>query len=344
MSRLIVLLLFSFLVSFTAKENPFCSETRLFEKAAFPVGVAINTNKLKNDEKYRNIALAQFNSFTPEKLLKAQVIHPKKDEFNFWEVDHLMEYTKHYNIRLHGHTLIWHKALPEWIEKFKGDQGDWEALMKTHIQTVIRHCKGSVRSWDVVNEAFNEDGTLRNNIWLKNIGESYIQKAFQYAREADSSALLFYNDYTLEKNGLKLNAVLEFLGYLKSKGIKIDGIGMQMHINLNYPSIEEINGAAKKIQDNGYLVHYSELDISLSDHTFFTARKKILEQQRTRMKEIVKGFMKLDPKKRFGITLWGVSDNDSWLIEDSYRARPLLYNERYNIKPAYCGFLEGLKE
>jgi endo-1,4-beta-xylanase len=340
-------LLFCFLYfgfnSFINKVEPLCEEKILYKVAPFHIGTALNTNKLKNEERYWTLALKHYNSFTPEKILKPKYIHPHADKFDFWEMDHLMEFCQRNNIRLHGHTLVWHNAVPDWMEKFKGSSAAWDSLLKDHIQKVVIHCKGTVRSWDVVNEAFNDDGSLRKNIWLKNIGETYIEKAFRYAREADPTAKLFYNDYSLEGNGEKLNSVLLYLQQMRSAGVEVDGIGLQMHLSLSSPSIAQINEAALRIQKEGYLVHYSELDISLSaDQPLFVSRKKLLAAQKKRFKEVVQGYMKLSDASRFGITLWGVSDNDSWLMDESMRTRPLLFNTHYKIKPAFCGFSEGL--
>jgi endo-1,4-beta-xylanase len=344
MLRCAVVFILFFLLSFTAADDMLCGEVRLFEQAPFPVGTALNTDKLKNEESYWKAALQHYNSFTPEKVMKPQYLHPRKDQFSFTELDHLVEFCRQRSIRLHGHTLVWHKALPPWIENFKGTPTEWDALLKEHIEGIVNHCRGSVKSWDVVNEAFNDDGTLRNSVWLKNMGESYIEKAFIYAAAADPGAQLFYNDYTLEKNDRKLKAVLDLFRELKAKGIKVDGIGMQMHVSLSYPPVEDINAAARSIASEGFKVHYSELDVSLTaDQPLFVGRKKLLRLQAARMKEIVAGYMKLKPESRFGITLWGVSDNDSWLTEEHVRSRPLLLNMRYKIKPAFCGFIEGLK-
>ena len=342
-------LLFCFLYfgfnSFINKEDPLCQEEDLYKKAPFPVGTALNTNKLKNEERYWTAALKHYNSFTPEKILKPKFIHPKADAFDFWETDHLMDFCRQNNIRLHGHTLVWHNATPEWMEKFKGDSAAWDSLLKDHVQTIVRHCRSTIRSWDVVNEAFNDDGSMRKNIWFKNIGESYIEKAFRYAMEADSTAKLFYNDYSLERNDDKLASVLRYLEQVRAKGIRVDGIGLQMHVSLASPSINNINEAAQRIYKSGYLVHYSELDISLvADQPLFVSRKKLLAAQKERYKEIVQGYMKLPAAYRFGITLWGVSDNDSWLMDESMRTRPLLFNTHYKIKPAFCGFTEALTQ
>src|ERR1041384_5792159 len=136
-----------------------CNDSALWKTASFPVGVAINTDKLKNDEKYWTTAISQFNSFTPEKILKAQFIHGRKNTFDFSEAVRLMLFCKEKGIRLHGHTLVWHKAIPEWMESSSTLHVNWDSLLKNHITTIISHCKAYIRSWDVVNEAFNEDGT-----------------------------------------------------------------------------------------------------------------------------------------------------------------------------------------
>lgn len=334
-----VLILFVF-ASFQKMGNPTCDQNKLFEKANFPIGVAINLEKLFKNENYKAIINSQFNSITAEKVMKPALMHPQKDVFNFSETDKLIEFCKNSKKRLHGHTLVWHRTLPEWMENFKGDKTAWDQMLKEHVQTIVNHCKGYVKSWDVINEAFNDDGSLRETIWLKNIGESYIEKCFNYAHEADPSALLFYNDYNLESKPQKLDAVLKFLQNLRSKGVKIDGVGMQMHISISFPYISEINLAAMKVEEQGYLVHYSEVTISLvmSDKLFVT-HKQLLKLQKNRMKEIVRGYMQLKEEKRFGITIWGVSDGDTWRKD-----KPLLFDSEYNVKPSYCGFLEALSE
>ena len=321
-----------------------CKQVKLFEKADFPVGVAIDFQKLTGNERYRNLVISQFNSITAEKSMKPTVIHPHQDIYDFSETDYLMSFCETHNKRLHGHTLVWHKGTPRWMEKFKGDKKAWELLLKNHIQTIIKHCKKNVKSWDVLNEAFNDDGSLRENIWLNNMGEGYIEKCFTYAAEADPSAILFYNDFNLESQSEKLNSVLKFLTALKAKGVKIDGIGMQMHIAINDPYLVDINLAAMKIEDRGFIVHYSELDISLVKSGRWILSRDLLTAQGQRMKGVVGGYRKLHAENRFGITIWGLSDMDSWLLERNGNDRPVLFNARYKIKPAYCGFIEALTD
>lgn len=322
-----------------------CNLSSLFEKANFHVGVAIDFQKLLNEKRYANLVVSQFNSITPEKSMKASVIHPAKDVYDFVETDYLMSFCKRNKKRLHGHTLVWYKDNPKWMDRFKGNKSDWENLLKEHIKTIVSHCKDQVKSWDVLNEAFNGDGSLRENIWLKNIGETYIEKSFIYAAEADPNALLFYNDFDLESKPEKLEAVLKYLGKLKAKGVKIDGIGMQMHVSINSPYMSEINLAAMKIQSSGYLVHYSEFDITIArSGRLWSVNKHLLNVQGTRMKDIVAGYRTLNSNSRFGITMWGLSDGDSWLYDKNDHDKPLLFDVRHKAKPAYCGFLEGLTD
>jgi endo-1,4-beta-xylanase len=339
-------ILFLFLFSsFERPGNAPCDKASLFEKADFPVGVAIDFQKLLNEERYRNLIISQFNSITPEQSMKASVIHPQKEIYDFSETDFLIKFCKKYNKRLHGHTLVWYKNNPRWMERFKGNKVEWEQMLKEHIQTVIGHCKDGIKSWDVLNEAFNPDGSLRENIWLKNIGESYIEKSFRYAEEADPEALFFYNDFDLESRPAKLNAVLKFFSDLRSKGVKIDGIGMQMHISISSPYASEINMAAMQVEERGFMVHYSEFDITVVKGSSLTfGEKNQLRRQAARIKEIVAGYRHLRSKTSFGITMWGLTDADSWLTEKNGHDRPLLFDSRCRAKPAYCGFLEGLSE
>jgi len=322
-----------------------CDKVQLFEKADFPVGVAVNFQKLLNEERYRNLIVSQFNSITAEKSMKAAVIHPQKNVYDFSEADYLINFCQTHNKRLHGHTLVWDKETPRWMEKFKGDKNAWDLMLKDHIQTVVQHCKKNVKSWDVLNEAFNDNGSLRENLWLKNIGKDYIEKCYTYAAEADPAAILFYNDFDLESKPEKLDAVLKFFANLKSKGVKIDGIGMQMHINIIEPYLSDISMATMKIEDRGFLVHYSEFDISLvKTGKLWMFSRHLLTLQGQRMNGIVAGYRKLNTRNRFGITMWGLCDDDSWLAAKNGSDRPLLFNAWYKVKPAYCGFLDGLAE
>lgn len=294
----------------TQKPNP----TTLQRRLPFPIGASINVELLKNNPAYRKLVVREFNSVTAENAMKMSSIQTSKDVFNWAQADYLVDFAIAHKKRVHGHTLNWYEALPDWVQNFNGTTAEWENLLKTHIQTVVTHFRGKVTSWDVVNEAIAEDGTFRNTIWTQKFGIDYIGRAFQYAHEADPGALLFYNDYGNDYCAVKRAAIIKLVTDLKTKGIPIDGIGMQMHTRYDQPDgdiLEAINTAVA----TGLNVHISELDISLNpehskDLTYTVALGKL---QAAKYKFIVKTYNSIPKLQQFGITTWNVTDGDSWI-------------------------------
>lgn len=313
--------------------------------APFPVGVAVNIDKLKNLPVYRQIVIQEFSSITAENAMKGQHMQPEKGKFVWDNTDYLVEFCQTYHKQLHGHTLIWHLQQPQWLKNFQGDSAAWEGVMKDHIQTIVRRYKGKVKSWDVVNEAIDDKDTssLRKSMWTEHLGEDYITRAFQYAHEADPQALLFYNDYGIENNNQKLAAVLKRVDDFKRRGIPIHGVGLQMHINCKH-SIEDIEYALGEISRRGLKVHISELDLSVNPEGEDTSiSEALLQKQKEKIKEITALYKALPPANQYALTFWGVSDADSW-IRSWFKRKdwPLLYDDNYQPKPAYQGFMEGL--
>ena len=340
MSRLFLLSFLFFISDLVSALFSDCKASGLHQHFSFPVGLALDSEKLKFSEKYWQLAIKEFNSFSPERILKASFIQPLPEQFAFQEIDELMRFCEERNIRLHGHTLIWHRELPRWMHNKHHQPEEISDIMCRHIDTVVKHCKGKIASWDVVNEAFNDDGSFRETIWFNKTGQSYIRKAFQTAQTADPAALLFYNDYGLEVPGPKLDAVLAHLRKLRAEGIRIDGIGLQMHISLNSPREEELKEACRLISDAGFRLHFSELDVRLNKpQTTIKKKADLLMKQSERYRFVFQLFQTLPPDQQFGITLWGLSDKDSWLSEDSNKARPLLFDNEYMPKPAYCALM-----
>lgn len=316
----------------------------LHEIYSYPIGVAVEPIELTSNPNYRQIANSQFNSVTPENIFKPSYLHPERNLFYWDEADSLVAYCTNNYKRLHGHTLIWHQQLPAWITTFNGNEQEWNNVFKVHIQTIVTHFKGKVAAWDVVNEAFNEDGTLRNTIWLQKIGPTYIEKAYIYASEADQSALLFYNDFNLEFNPTKLNAVTAYFNNLRSRGVKIDGIGLQMHISIQYPEVTQIASALKKVSESNYKIHLSELDISVNPvGKGVDLNSDVFIRQANLLKSIVKLYNELPQEYQYGITFWGISDANSWIRSFYNRIDyPLLFDENYLPKPAYCYLKQAL--
>jgi len=339
-----MLLLLVFVRCQKKKTEPCDDSTRLFTHADFPIGVAININAFNFQPRHRLIVEKQFNSYTAENIFKPSFLHPFENVFDFSAADSLTRICLSSGKRMHGHTLIWHQQLPDWMEVFSGSKDDWLKMFKNHIHTIVKHYKGRVHSWDVVNEAFNEDGTLRNSLWQQNIGDDYVEKAFIYANEADPNVLLFYNDYNLESNPTKRRAVLSYLNRLRTKGIRIDGIGLQMHVALSFPEVAQINECFANIAANNYLVHVSELDVSVNMFgKDIVPSSELFQKQAEYLGKIVLGYKQIPSALQYGITFWGLTDADSWIPQYYNREDyPLLYDINYNPKPAYCKLKEVL--
>jgi endo-1,4-beta-xylanase len=317
--------------------------------APFSVGAAIDPNLLKNNALYKDVLLKEYNSITPENAMKWSALHPSQNTFNFTDADYIADFCAANKKRLFGHTLLWHAYNPTWIETFSGDSTAFENLMKTHIQTVVARYKGKAMAWDVVNEAYKDDGTLRTSesIWAKKLGSDYIARAFKYAYEADPTALLFYNDYGQEGNYSKLDAIVAMAKDFKKRGIPIHGLGLQMHISIK-TNENGILTAISEYAKTGLKIHISELDVNLTNWTkdaTLTLTDALKEQQKQKYKAVVKFYNQIVPKdQQFGITNWNVGDADSWLRGTIQRNEyPLLFDDNYNKKPAYFGYMEGLQ-
>ena len=322
-----------------------CSDLQnLYTFSNYPIGVALDINQLPYNAQYTNIATNQFNSVTPGNIFKSYYLHPSENHFDWKKADQLVQFCESNNQRLHGHTLIWHNQLPYWMEQFQGSPSEWELLFKEHIQTICKHFKGKVTSWDVVNEAFNENGTLRNTIWKQKIGPTYIEKAFRYAHKADPEALLFYNDYNVALNETKRKAILDLCNNLRLRGVPIDGIGMQMHISTLFPDNKQIAAALKDISNNDFKIHLSEVDISLNPLSLdIEPSKELFDRQANKLASVVLLYNDIPTKYQYGITFWGISDKDSWIpVHFNREDYPLLFDVNYDPKPAYCKLKETL--
>jgi len=315
---------------------------------SFPFGAAVVIDRLE-DKPYIDILKKDFRSVTPESSMKFGALHPSKDTYTWTKADGIVAFAQANGMRVHGHTLIWGKdgRTPDWVVNYKGNKDDFLKLLKDHIQTVVKHFKGKVNSWDVVNEAFQNNGKYKSNIWYKKLGEEYLYKSFQYAQEADPNALLFYNDYGQEFGGAKLQAIIDMAANCKKRGIAIHGFGLQMHTNLNL-SIGRFSENLVKLKNTGLLIHLSELDIAVRDGQpeHFALSAKLNTALAAKYKAIVKTYLSLPAKQQFGITTWGVSDRNSF-YNDNYpnidHDYPLLFDKNYAAKPAYTAVIEAGK-
>ncbi len=359
-------LLTAAVLAFSCRVRPVPSEAAaapaetLQSVSPFPVGVAVAGRLLETNAAYRDIVLREYGSITPENAAKIEALHPSQDAFDFSDLDRLVAFASSHAKRVHGVALIWHDTSGlEWLRDFRGDAAAWERMFRTHIQTVARRYRGKIRSWDVVNEAFNNDGTLRaddesatdrlGSAWARNLGNDYIARAFQYAHEADPDALLFYNDFELYDPGKpkKIEAVLAMIDDFRRRGIPIHGIGVQMHVGVSADEAG-ISAALRRLAATGLMIHISELDILVSDWKKDPAlvyTEELQERQADKYRFIAEAYARsVPPAQRYGVTVWNVGDADSWIpAAFGLRDWPLPFDSLYRRKKAYYGFLEGLK-
>ena len=321
------------------------------------IGVALNQRQFDGvDAAAVDIVTTQFNQISPENVLKFQPLHPAADRYAFDAADRFVQFGVDRRMQIVGHTLVWHSQTGTWV--FQGTDGkpaDRDTLlarMREHIRTVVGRYKGKIHGWDVVNEAIDEDGSMRKSPWQVGIGDDYIGKAFEFAQEADPGAELYYNDFNLEKPA-KRAGVIKLVQDLKARKLRIDGIGNQAHWRLDTPSIAEIDTALVELHATGLKVMYTELDINLLPNTPRGADPAIAnpyanglpdevqQQLARRYADVSRVFLK-HRNAVTRVTFWGLSDADSWLNRGRMN-HPLLWDRQRQPKPAFAAVVEALK-
>lgn len=302
----------------------------------------------------------QFNVIVAENAMKPEKLAPaKQGRYDFAAADQMVDAARAAGLQVRGHTLLWHQQLPAWFLLDGGVEVTRPVLVariEQYITDVVTHFKGRVFAWDVVNEAFvfDEPGvaTDANGMRLSKlrtiVGPDYVEIAFRAAAKADPDALLFYNDYATE-NPRKVTALTAFLAELKSRGVKVDGIGHQCHCSLAHPRVDDLERAIDAYATLGLVQHVTELDIALNarltENKVQTSTPALLQKQAQRYEELFALFLR---KQQFirAVLVWGVSDADSWLRYWPMRRHeaPLLFDDKLQAKPAFFAVLAAARE
>jgi endo-1,4-beta-xylanase len=334
-------------------------------KNEFLIGTALNTPQiLEKDPTADKLIRQQFNAATPENIMKAENIHPAWNQFDFTLADKLVEYGRKNKIKINGHTLIWHSQLPRFVRQIKSPDS-LKQYMIDHITTIASHYDGRVFSWDVVNEALEENGSLRKSIFLQQLGEGYIVEAFRLAQKAAPHTELYYNDYNIEQPAKRAGAI-EIIKKIRAAGVRIDGVGIQGHWRASRIPLAEIEQSILEFSKLGVKVMFTELDLSVlpnphdSDNADISATagnsagldpypnglpdpvQNVLAKG---YEDLFKLFLK-HKDKISRITFWGVNDGQSWLNNFPIRGRtnyPLLFDRAYNAKPAFYAVIATKK-
>ncbi len=315
-------------------------------QATFPVGVAVRPSQLAKPD-FSTVVAGEFSSLTAENAMKPKYTWMSEHQYDFAPGDSVVAFAAQHDMQVHGHTLVWHFMPPRWLETALPtyDSARLEKMLRTYIYTVAGHYRGRVASWDVVNEVINQAGDgMRESVYYQTLGEDYPARLFQYARAADPDVLLFYNDYDLVAKPEKLRTTLAMIDDFQARGIPIDGVGLQMHIDLSLP-LAQLQTALDELVKRGLRVHLSEVDIKANPKgETDRLTPELADAQRKMMQEIVRMYNALPKENQFAITFWGLRDSDSWLNTfTDYAQWPLLFGANYEKKPMYEGFLEGLE-
>ncbi len=320
----------------------------------FHIGAALNPGQFTGaNAQGAALVLREFDSISPENVLKWESVEPEDGAFRFELADQYVEFGVQHKMFIIGHTLVWHKQLPAWVAQPSPHQAKLtkEVLLKhlhDHIMTVAGRYKGKVHGWDVLNEAVDDNGGYRDTVFYRIIGKEYIPLVFKWAREADPHAELYYNDYNLDASDAKRATAIELIKYLRSEGAPIDGVGLQGHYNLNSPSVAKIDETIRMFAELGLKVMITELDVQVnrnanaaitgavgahSEDAPAQQRPLTEEQQQAlarRYGELF-GVFRQNRNAVTRVTLWGLRDTDSWRRNSS----PLLFDDDYRRKPAY---------
>ncbi|HVU58660.1 MAG TPA: endo-1,4-beta-xylanase [Puia sp.] len=330
-------------------------------KNDFLIGMAINTRQIEEkDPSAAQLIPRQFNALTPENIMKAEIINPGWDQYNFDLADKLVAYAQKNNMKVNAHNLIWHSQLPGFVRSMQNTDS-LRTWFTNHITTIASRYDGKVYSWDVVNEALNDDGTLRNSIFLQKLGPDYLVEAFRLAQKAAPHTKLYYNDYNIEQPKKRAGAIA-LIKKIQAAGVRIDGVGIQGHWKSGNVPMTDIEASIREFSALGIEVMFTELDLSVLpnpwDHN--TADVGQTAASRAGMNPYTAGlpdsaqdllaksyadlfrlFLRYKGKVT-RITFWGLDDGMSWLNDFPIRGRtnyPLPFDRNYQPKKAYFSII-----
>jgi len=326
-------------------------------KNDFLIGAAINAEQIEEKDTAADVLIKQqFNAVTPENIMKAEIIHPAWNTYSFDLADKLVAFAQQNDMKVNAHNLIWHSQLPAFMRNMQSADSVRQ-YFEHHITTVASRYDGKVYSWDVVNEALNEDGTLRNSIFLQKLGPDYIVEAFRLAQKASPHSKLYYNDYNIEQPKKRAGAI-ELIKKIQAAGVRIDGVGIQGHWRAGNVPLNDIEESIKEFSALGIEVMFTELDLGVLPNPWDNATADVsatskgdstmnpyanglpdsVEQiQAKAYADLFKLFLKYKNTVS-RVTFWGVNDGQSWLNDWPIHGRtnyPLLFDRNFQPKPAF---------
>ncbi|MWG33462.1 endo-1,4-beta-xylanase [Halomarina oriensis] len=301
---------------------------------AVDVGAAVDADRLRTDVSYRALVRDEFTVVTAENALKMGPLRPAPSTYDFADADAIVNFARAHEMPVRGHTLVWHNQTPTWFQSWDYTDDQLRRFLREHVQTVVGRYRRSVGTWDVVNEAVDDDGSMRETVWYDAMGEEYLDRAFEWAAEVNPDADRYYNDYGADAVNEKSDAVYDLLGRLLDRGVPVDGVGLQLHALGDWPDPDSIAENVRRFQDLGLDVQITEMDVA------FPAGEvphDAAERQADYYREVVETCLDTGVET---LVTWGVRDGDTWLrafrdFPERFSGDPLLFDDRGQRKPAY---------
>jgi len=327
----------------------------LAEAAGIEIGVAVNTDLLASDVKYRNIVNTQYSSVTAENVMKWEALNPQPGVYDWEAAEALIANAEANGQVVRGHTLVWHNQLPAWLTTGDYSAEELRATLEEHVKTVAAHFAGDIQQWDVVNEVIDDNGTFRETIWYQAYeelglpGEQYVADVFRWAKEADPEAVLFYNDYNLEFTGPKSNLAYTFVQDMLADGVPIEGVGFQGHLDTQY-GYPDLRNNLERFAALGLEVAMTEVDVRTfvtqkpnGTYTNTPADPAEEAQQIDWWAQTLEDCLAVEACNSY--TVWGVSDAHSWIPGwFTGQGAGLLYDMHDNPKAQYEALREVLRD
>ncbi len=316
------------------------------------IGTAVRPAQL-SETLYATTLAREFNMVEPEDVMKWWVLRPDQGTYDFRQGDELIRFAQAHQMEVRGHCLIWGRNNPEWLTTGHFNPEQLARMLHDHIDRVMKHYAGQVFAWDVVNEAMDEKGNLRDSIWynqpgigMAGQGTGYIEQAFRWAHEADAHALLFYNEAEGEGMNRKSDAIYAMAKDFQDRHVPIDGVGLQLHISTLDTDAQKLAAELSKniarLSALGLQVHVTELDVSVPVDAFGVSHPEDLARQAEIYRKIVRAC--LNNAGCTAIQMWGFTDKYSWIGSHSHgtHGQALLFDREYRPKMAYRAVLEEL--
>jgi len=293
------------------------------------LGAAVAPAPLREEPEYAACLAREFSLATTENALKMEPLRPEPGRWSFAGADTIVDFAAAHDMKVRGHTLVWHQQVPEWVSK--APASELEPILSAHIETVAGRYRGRIAIWDVVNEAVTDDGSPRDTLWLRGLGPDYLATAFRRAHQADAGARLFYNDYGAEGLNPKSEAVYHLLRDLLDAAVPVHGVGLQMHVPVQgHPRPDDVAANMARLAGLGLEIHITEMDVRLP----LPVTEEALAAQARVYGDLLQ--VCLDCPACTALIQWGVSDRHSWVphfFEGTGAA--LILDEAYRPKPAY---------